>query len=294
MDCNIAGSVYLTNMSAPPRLTDRAALSRARARAAPEALFLHELAADEVKLRLQEVNRSFTAPVIVGGHSGPWQARFPGADFVEDAPTLPLAPGAHDLVILALSLHWADDPVGQLIQARRALKPDGLLLGVTFGGQTLAELRAALAEAEIRLTGGLSPRVAPMAEIRDLGGLLQRAGFALPVADAEPVHTSYRDAHALMRELRRMGETNALDSRLRHATRPGLFVEAAEIYARNFPDPDNPARIRATFELIFLSGWTPDDSQPQPLRPGSAKARLADALGTTEAPLRDDSPGRGD
>lgn len=281
-------------MPAPPKLTDRIALVRARARAVPEALFLHDFAADEVKLRLEEVNRSFTAPVIIGGHPDRWQSRFPDADVVEDAPMLTLAPGGHDLVIHALSLHWADDPVGQLIQARRALKPDGLLLGVTFGGQTLAELRAALAEAESRLTGGLSPRVAPMADIRDLGGLLQRAGFALPVVDAEPVHTSYRDARALMRELRRMGETNALEARLRHPTRPRLFEEAAEIYARNFADPDDPTRIRATFELIFLSGWAPDDSQPQPLKPGSAKARLADVLGTIEAPLRDDSPVSGD
>lgn len=281
-------------MSVPPKLTDRAALVRARARAARDALFLHDFAAEEVRLRLQEVNRSFTAPIVVGGHPGPWQARFPDADVVEDTPTLRLAPDAHDLVIHALSLHWADDPVGQLIQVRRALKPDGLLIGVTFGGQTLAELRAALAEAEIRLTGGLSPRVAPMADIRDLGGLLQRAGYALPVADAEPLRTSYRDARALMRELRRMGETNALDARLRRPTRPRLFEEAADIYARNFADPDDPTRIRATFELIFLSGWAPDDSQPQPLRPGAAKARLADALGTIEAPLRDDSSGRAD
>lgn len=281
-------------MSVPPKLTDRASLARARARAVPDSLFLHDFAADEVKLRLEEVKRTFTAPVIVGGHREPWQLRFPDADFVEDAPTLSLASGAHDLVIHALSLHWADDPVGQLIQARRTLRPDGLLLAVTFGGQTLSELRAALAEAEIHLTGGLSPRVAPMADLRDLGGLLQRAGFALPVADSEPVRTSYSDLHALVRELRRMGETNALEARLRHPTQPRLFDMAAEIYARNFADPDDPARIRATFELIFLSGWAPDESQPQPLRPGSASARLADALGTTEAPLRDDWPDRDD
>lgn len=174
-------------MSETPKLTDRTALEahRARARRNP-ALFLQEAAADDIKDRLAVVNRTFTAPAIVTTEPALWQSRIPGATCVPDAPVLQLEEGAHDLLIHALALHWADDPVGQLIQCRRALKPDGLFLGVAFGGQTLTELRAALGQAEIEVTGGLSPRVAPMADIRDLGALLQRAGLALPVADAAP------------------------------------------------------------------------------------------------------------
>ena len=186
-------------------------------------------------------------------------------------------------MIHALCLHWANDPVGQLVQCRRALRPDGLFLGVLFGGQTLAELRACLAESEVSVTGGLSPRVLPMAEIRDLGGLLQRAGFALPVADSATRTVTYADAGRLMTDLRAMGEANALEGRLRRPTRRGVFAQAAMRYAAGFPAPEG--RIRATFEMIFLTGWAPDDSQPKPLRPGSAARRLADALGSAEQPL---------
>lgn len=274
--------------SETPRLTDRAALTRNRARAlkadAP-ALFLQEAAIEEVQHRLQMVNRTFTNRAVVTGFPALWQAAFPEARVVSDDEILDLEVGAYDLVIHAMALHWANDPVGQLIQCRRALRPDGFFLGVGFGGQTLAELRAALAEAEVAVAGGLSPRVVPMAEIRDLGALLQRAGLALPVADNLALDVSYQTAFHLMRDLRAMGEANALQARLRHPTKPAVLRRAAEIYQDYHADGDG--RIHATYELVFLTGWAPDDSQPQPLRPGSATQRLAEALGTQETKLPD-------
>nr|WP_242494028.1 SAM-dependent methyltransferase [Salipiger sp. IMCC34102] len=260
-------------------LTDTAALARNRARATVD--FLHQRARDDLQERLEEVNRTFTSAALVTPRPSLWQG-FPAARTVPDAETLDLAPGAHDLLIHDLSLHWANDLVGQLVQSRRALAPDGLFLATLFGGQTLNELRVALAQAETHVTGGLSPRVAPMAEIRDLGGLLQRAGLALPVADSDTVRVSYPDLPALMRDLRAMGEGNALDARLRRPTRAAVLRHAAEIYAEHFTGPDG--RLTATFEIITLTGWAPSADQPQPLRPGSATARLADALGTTENP----------
>ena len=273
-------------MNAPPLLTDRNALSRNRVRALKQGAetFLHDDIAAEIEERLSEVNKTFTAPAIVTGSPGPWASILPGAKIVEDSETLSLEPDAHDLVIHSLALHWANDPVGQLVQCRRALRPDGLFICALFGGQTLMELRAALAEAESRLTGGLSPRVLPMAEIRDLGALLQRAGFALPVADTVRRTVTYRTAFHLIADLRAMGEGNALAQRSRRATPRDLFPEAARIYAETYPGPDG--RIAATFETIFLTGWAPDPGQQKPLRPGSAAARLADALGAEERPLR--------
>lgn len=265
-----------------PSLTDRTALDRNRARAlrlAEPALFLLEEAAFEIQERLASVNRSFTAPVVVGNLPEFWQKALPYPQ-VADGPVLAFEQGAHDAVVHAMCLHWADDPVGQMVQSLRALKPDGLFLGLLFGGQTLHELRAALAEAEAEVTGGLSPRILPMAEIRDLGALLQRAGFALPVADSFTQTVAYRDIFHLMSDLRAMGEGNALAARLRQPTRRAVFLRAAEIYAQNFPAEDG--RIRATFEIICLTGWTPHESQQKPLRPGSASARLADALNATE------------
>ncbi|MCC1493106.1 SAM-dependent methyltransferase [Cognatishimia sp. F0-27] len=275
-------------MNTPPRLTDRGALDAHRARAlrADPALFLHEAARDEAQDRLAMVNRTFTGPAVVTPFSEVWQDFLPGARIIADTETLALERGGHDLVIHALALHWANDPVGQLIQCRHALRPDGLLLTLCFGGQTLQELRAALGQAEIEVTGGLSPRIAPMGEIRDLGALLQRAGFALPVADSWPLTVRYASALHLMRDLRAMGETNALDARLRQPTRRAVLLRAAELYAETYAGEDG--RIPASFEIITLTGWAPDASQPQPLRPGSATARLADALGTTEAPLKGD------
>jgi len=271
-------------MQIPPPMTDRQALARNRARAArAPALFLLESWADEVQERLIEVNRTFTAPAVVTPFPDFWQARLPEARIVPDDDVLELAEGSHDLIIHALCLHWANDPVGQLVQCRRALRPDGLFLGGLFGGRTLAELRAALAEAEVAITGGLSPRVLPMGEIRDLGGLLQRAGFALPVADGMVTQVQHADAFRLMADLRAMGEGNALAARLRRPTRRSVIVEAAVRHASAFSAPDG--RIRSTFEVITLTGWSPHDGQQKPLRPGSAARRLADAVNTAETPL---------
>ena len=270
-------------MSVPPKLTDRAALVRNRARALARGaeLFLHEDAAAEAEERLGEVNKTFTTPAVVTAFPGPWREILPDARIVADDEVLDLEEAAHDLVIHVLSLHWANDPVGQLIQCRRALSPDGLFLCVLFGGQTLSELRAALAEAESRLTGGLSPRVLPMGEIRDLGALLQRAGLALPVADAVKRTVTYATMFHLIADLRAMGEGNALALRSRRATPRALFPEAAAIYAGAYPA--GGGRIAATFETIWLTGWAPHPSQQKPLRPGSAAMRLADALGATES-----------
>lgn len=278
-------------MTTPPILTDLPALARQRRRATglpghAAAMFLHRLAADDLQERLLEVNRRFTSPALIAGFPKNWHGTLPEALLTEPAEFLPLAQTTHDLVIHALALHWANDPLGQLIQCRRALKPDGLFLCVLVGGQTLQELRAALAEAESRVTGGLSPRVLPMGEIRDLGALMQRAGFALPVADSVTQTVHYADLSALMADLRAMGETSALAARPRHFTRRAILTEAEAIYRANFPAPDG--RIRATFELVFLTGWAPHDSQQQPLRPGSAKTRLADALRVPEQPLNSD------
>jgi SAM-dependent methyltransferase len=269
-------------MNMPPP-TDRASLARTRARAAPDALCLHELAADELQERLIEVNRTFTSMAIVTGFPDFWGERYPDATILSDDETLALRPNEHDVVLHTMCLHWANDPVGQLVQCRHALKPDGLLICTFLGGQTLHELRASLAEAEAAISGGLSPRVAPMGEIRDLGALLQRAGFAMPVADSTPITASYVNALHLMHDLRKMGENNALSGRVRHATGRNILTEAATIYAANFQNDQN--RVDATFEIIALTGWAPAETQQQPLRPGSAKTRLADALGTQETPL---------
>jgi SAM-dependent methyltransferase len=260
---------------------DRERLEAQRRRAVTQGAvtFLREAVRAEVEDRLAVVNRRFTAPAVVTGFPGDWD--WPVV--VPDGDVLPLEAGAHDLVVHDLALHWAADPVGQLVQMRHALQPDGLMIATLFGGQTLHELRAALAEAEVEVTGGLSPRVAPMGEIRDLGGLLQRAGFALPVADGVPFDVSYATALDLMREVRLMGEGNALAGRLRVPSRRAVMLRAAAIYAERFGRADG--RVGATFEVIVLTGWAPGPGQQQPLRPGSATLRLADALGTGEQPL---------
>ena len=272
-------------MTAARDLFDRSALARHRARARGEALFLHRGALDEVQHRLDMVNRSFTSIAIVTPFPDIWSDAFPDARFVADQEVLDLHEGRFDLIIHAMCLHWAADPVGQLIQCRRGLRPDGLFLGVLLGGDTLRELRAVLAEAETQVSGGLSPRVAPMAEIRDLGSVLQRSGLTLPVADLVRFAAEYRDLNHLMHDLRAMGETNAMTARLRYPTRRALFDRAQTLYSDRFPTTDG--RLRATFDLICLTGWSPDSSQPKPLRPGSARTRLADALGTRETPLPD-------
>ncbi|NBE07342.1 SAM-dependent methyltransferase [Paragemmobacter ruber] len=272
-------------MQTPPLLTDRQALTRNRERAERAALFLHDEVALEAQERLAEVNRAFTDVAVVTPFADLWPM---AARKVADDEVLDLPPGGHDLVIHALCLHWANDPVGQLVQCRRALRADGLFLGFLFGGQTLAELRACLAQAEAEVTGGLSPRVLPMGEIRDLGALLQRAGFALPVADSFTKTVSYGDFGALLRDLRQMGEGNALAARLRRPTRRAVFARAAELYAEHHALADG--RLSATFEIIGLTGWAPHESQQKPLRPGTAAQRLADALSVREVRLPDTEP----
>lgn len=272
-------------MNANVPLTDRAALLRNRARARDDALFLHDWVADEVKERLTEVKKTFTSLAVVTGFPAYWQKIFPEATVVLDDETLDLGEVGFDLVLHVMALHWSNDPVGQLVQCRRALKPDGLLLAVCLGGQSLNELRASLAEAEIALRGGLSPRIAPMGEIRDLGSLLQRAGFAMPVADGVPLTVSYANAFHLMHDLRKMGENNALFARSRNMSARQILTKASTIYADNFRAADGE-RVNATFEVITLTGWAPDPNQPQPLRPGSATTRLAEALGTKETTLK--------
>lgn len=271
-------------MTSAPLLFDRQTLTAHRARATDHGLFLHRLALDEVQDRLSLVNKTFTKPAIVTPFPKIWEPAFPKARLIPDSETLDLAEGAHDLVVHAMCLHWANDPVGQIIQCRRALQEDGFLLILLLGGQTLHELRAVLGQAETEVTGGLSPRIAPMAEIRDLGALMQRAGLALPVADNVAMTAAYRDLRHLMHDLRAMGETNALDTRLRRPTRRAVFDRAADLYARHF---GQNGKLVATYDVICLTGWSPAESQPKPLRPGSARVRLADALGTTETKLSD-------
>lgn len=268
-------------MTSAPDLTDRAALLRNRLRASGDpALFLHEDVADNIQQRLSEVNKAFTSPAVVTGFPGVWTARMPQARIAPDDDLLALKPQAHDLIIHMLALHWAGDPVGQLVQCRRALRPDGLFIGALFGGATLHELRTCLAGAEAELSGGMSARVAPMADVRALGGLLQRAGFAMPVADAGTRTVLYGDFFGLLHDLRAMGEGNALQARRRRATGRALFARAGARYEAAFARPDG--RLPATFEVITLTGWATAAGQPRPLRPGSAVARLADAVGGRE------------
>ncbi|MCG6203930.1 methyltransferase domain-containing protein [Rhodopseudomonas sp. HC1] len=267
----------------PPILFDRrllaARLSRARA-SGPES-FLLDRVTEEMDDRLHAVLRDFkrVADVWTPGAALP-PGRFASITHVAlDASgdeALGLAPGAFDLVVSALALQFANDLPGVLAQIRRALKPDGLLLAALTGGDTLTELRQAFAAAEAEIEGGVSPRVAPAADLRDIGALLQRAGFALPVTDVDRVVVRYDHAFALMQDLRRMGATNVLIERRKAPLRRTTLTRMAEIYADRFSDPDG--RIRATFEIIWLSGWSPHESQQQPLKPGSAKASLEEAV----------------
>jgi SAM-dependent methyltransferase len=195
---------------------------------------------------------------------------------VGSAECLPFAAGAFDLVISAGGLQWVNDLPGALAQLRFCLQPDGLLLAAIFGGRTLSELRAALTAAELDITGGASPRVAPFVDLQAAAGLLQRAGLALPVADVETIHVTYPTLFALMAELRALGDTSGLADRPRHFTRRAILLRAAEIYAERFPAPGG--RISATFEMMMLTGWAPAASQPKPLKPGSGRHSLAAAL----------------
>jgi SAM-dependent methyltransferase len=271
--------------SAAPVLFDRALL-RARQRRAQTlgpATFLLDRVTDDIGDRLQAVTRSFAdvAEIWTLGEllQKPVADRFKSIIRVAldaDSETLRLPPESLDLAVSALAFQFVNDLPGVLAQIRRALRPDGLLLAAMLGGDTLTELRQAFAEAEAECEGGVSPRVAPFADLRDIGSLLQRAGFALPVTDVDRVVVRYDNAFALMHDLRRMGATNILVERRRTPTRRATLLRMAQIYTSRFADPDG--RIRATFDIVWLSGWAPDESQPKPLRPGSAKASLEAAV----------------
>ena len=299
---------------APIRLFDRYLLTarRRRARRIGPATFLIDRVAEDFADRLAAVLRRFDRAADLGtptpavraaltnnGAIGTMIAvepaveadEFPAAGLrvVADIEALPFAGGALDLVVSAFALQTVDDLPGVLIQVRRALKPDGLLLAALLGGDTLFELRESFAIAESELTGGMSPRVAPFPDLRDMGALLQRAGFALPVTDIDRVVARYASPLALMADLRRMGATNPLVERRRIPLRRAILARMLEVYADRFSDPDG--KVRASFDIVWLSGWAPHESQPQPLRPGSATARLADALGTREISAGE-KPGR--
>ena len=286
-------------MAVSPIVFDRLLQRRRRQRAAalsPEN-FLLEHVAGELADRLSVVLRRFEIGIDLGTPGDAVRASLRrlgsvativGADVIvrpkpfviADEEALPFGDAAVDLVVSGLGLQFVNDLPGALTQIRRALKPDGLFLAALLGGETLTELRQAFAAAESEIEGGVSPRVAPFADLRQLGALLQRAGFALPVTDVERVTVRYDSAFDLMRDLRRMGATNPLVARRRAPLRRQTLLQMADIYARRFADGDG--RIRATFDIVWLAGWAPHPDQQQPLKPGSAKTRLADALGTRE------------
>jgi SAM-dependent methyltransferase len=234
--------------------------------------FAHALADSDAAQRVGLLIEADLSPAMLAGRGGP--------RVVLDEERLPFAPSSLDLIVSTLGLHWTNDVVGALVQIHRALKPDGLFLGSFLGGSTLTELRQALTDAESEILGGAGSRVSPFADSRDAASLLQRAGFALPVADVDRVTVSYEHPLKLMADLRQMGETNVLADRHPHALTRTLLARASEIYAQRFSGPDG--RVSATFEIVTLTGWAPHASQQQPLQPGSAKMRLADALGTVE------------
>jgi len=293
-----------TPTSSGPLIFDRMLLRARRRRAAAlgPATFLLDRVADDLAERLAAVLRRFGLALDLGTPGEQARAALHRLGSVErivavdalpvsgakaaltfvaaDEEALPFREGSLDLVVSALALQFVNDLPGVLVQIRRALKPDGLFVAALTGGDTLTELRQSFAAAESDVEGGVSPRVAPFADLRDLGALLQRAGFALPVTDIDRVTVRYDSAMALMHDLRRMGATNALLDRRRTPLRRATLMRMAEIYAQRFADSDG--RVRATFEIVWLSGWAPHPDQQQPLKPGSAKARLADALGTRE------------
>ncbi|MET0923739.1 MAG: methyltransferase domain-containing protein [Xanthobacteraceae bacterium] len=292
-------------MASGPLLFDRRLLRarRLRAQALGPSTFLIDRVADELGDRLAGVLRSFERAVDLGtptdavrralaasgkvggivaadALAGQVPFSLSGSPVAADEEALPFRDGSLDLVVSALALGFVNDLPGTLIQIRRALRPDGLLLAALAGGDTLTELRQAFAAAEVEIEDGISPRVAPFADVRELGALLQRAGFALPVADVERLTVRYASPVALMHDLRRMGAANALVERRRRPLRRALLERMVAIYGERFSDPDG--RIRATFEIVWLSGWAPHASQQKPLAPGSARQRLADALGVKE------------
>jgi SAM-dependent methyltransferase len=300
-----------------PLIFDRALVRRRRRRAlalGPETVLL-DLVAAELADRLAAVLRRFDIAVDLGTpgeqvraalsrlgsvgmivaadaivERGAMRAQNSERLVIADEEALPFRDASLDLVVSALALQFVNDLPGVLVQIRRALKPDGLFVAALVGGETLTELRQAFAAAESEIEGGASPRVAPFVDVRTLGDLLRRAGFALPVTDSDRYTLRYASAFELMHELRRMGATNALFARRRTPLRRATLMRMAEIYAQRFADADG--RVRATFEIVWLSGWVPHESQQQPLKPGSAKARLADALGTREISTGEKAGGR--
>jgi len=280
-----------------PLLFDRALLRvrQDRARRIEPATFLLDRVAEDIEERLHAVVRQFAdaADIWTPGEilRKPSRDRFKSVAHIGLDETgqeaLPLAPESIDLAVSALAFQFVNDLPGVLAQIRRALRPDGLLLAAMLGGDTLTELRQSFAAAEAECEGGVSPRVVPLADLRDIGALLQRAGFALPVTDVDRVVVRYDSAFALMLDLRRMGATNILIERRRMPTRRATMLRMAQIYAERFADSDG--RLRATFDVIWLSGWAPHPSQPKPLRPGSAKASLEEAVrGRSPSPGGDD------
>lgn len=274
-----------------PVLFDRALLKQRqeRARRLGPVTFLFDRVTEDFGDRLLAVTRDFADAADIWTPGGllraPLADRFKSiarVDLVSDGETLPLRPESLDLVVSALALQFVNDLPGVLAQIRRALRPDGLLLAAMVGGDTLTELRQSFAAAEAECEGGVSPRVAPFADLRDIGGLLQRAGLALPVTDVDRIVVRYDSAFVLMNDLRRMGATNILLERRRGPTRRATMLRMAQIYAERFSDPD--CRIRATFDVIWLSGWAPHESQPKPLKPGSATASLEEAVKKRSSP----------
>ena len=271
-----------------PVVFDRALLAQRETRAVSlgAATFLLDRVLDDMEERLAAVKRDFVDVADIWTPTEALRLRLSRhlrqpvrrIASLEDRgqEVLPFAPGSLDLALSALAFQFVNDLPGVLAQIRRALKADGLLLAAMIGGDTLTELRQSLAAAEAECEGGVSPRVAPFADLRDIGSLLQRAGLALPVTDVDRITVRYGNAFALMADLRRMGATNMLVERRRAPTRRATLLRMAEIYAERFADRDG--RIRATFDIIWLSGWAPHESQQKPLQPGSAKASLEEAV----------------
>ncbi|MBL4720542.1 MAG: methyltransferase domain-containing protein [Alphaproteobacteria bacterium] len=301
-------------MTDSPVIFDRAFLRRRLPRGNADSGnpdFLFQEVAERLRDRLADISRTFPDALDLGGRTGVAPETFGverlivsaqpqgGTDnvrspnavagliaaLVADEELLPFGDNTFDLIASNLSLHWVNDLPGALIQIRHALRPDGLFLATIFGGDTLNELRDCLLSAESELLGGASPRISPMVALGDAAGLLQRAGFSLPVADLDRINVTYKDAFRLMADLRGMGETNAVHGRMKHFTPRSVMMRAAALYQERYAD--NDGRINATFDVIFLHGWAPHESQQQPLRPGSAVARLADALEAEETSLGD-------
>jgi len=304
------GPMNTDNPAAP---FDRQAVRLHRDRAAARFesyAFLFDEIGERLLDRLSDIRRPFRRALEIGARDGRLRDRLTLADelyvrtdlskrmakaalarnpgpltVVADEEMLPFADNAFDLVVTNLSLHWVNDLPGALAQIRRVLRPDGLLLATLFGGETLTELRQSLLAADVAISDGASPRVSPFCDVRDAAHLLSRAGFALPVADVDRLNVTYPDVLALMRDLRGMGETSALNLRQKSVTPRATFATANEHYRRAFPAEND--RLRATFEVIYLAAWRPHESQQKPLRPGAATTRLADALGTPEQPTGD-------